>query len=382
VAQDKTKPSIGIDARFYGPIGKGLGRYTERLINSLERLNTNFRFIVFLKKENWSEFQPTNDLFTKVLAPYQWYSVSEQTKFLVHILKYRLDLFHFAHFNVPLLYRRKLITTIHDLILTEFPTERATTLGSFRYKIKHYASQFVLKNAVQKSEKIITVSEYSADEISKRLKVPRSKISVIYEGSDLSPTFEETKPPNIKPSIPQEYVLYVGNVYPHKNIENLLVAWKKLKEQGRTESLILVGRMDYFYKRIVSLVSELDLDRPPAQVIFPGFVNDRELLWLYKNAKMYVFPSLMEGFGLPALEAMQAGVPVVSANSSCLPEILGGAVQYFDPHDPDNMAQEMSQVLASDDLRHSLIEKGHNQANKYQWDKTAKKTLELYHEIL
>ncbi|MFH0852926.1 MAG: glycosyltransferase family 1 protein [bacterium] len=382
MAHDKTKPAIGIDARFYGPIGKGLGRYTERLINSLEKLNSDFRFFVFLKRENWFEYQPKNKLFTKVLAPYQWYSVSEQTKFLAHLLKYGLDLVHFAHFNVPLLYRRKFITTIHDLILTEFPTERATTLGAFRYKIKHYASQLVLRNAAKKSAKIVTVSDYSAQEISQRLKVPLSKISVIYEGSDLSPSFDDAKAPNLKAGLPQDYVLYVGNVYPHKNVEKLLLAWKKLKDRGRTESLILVGRMDYFYKRVRSLASELDLDRLPAQVIFPGFVNDRELLWLYKNAKMYVFPSLMEGFGLPALEAMQAGVPVVSAKSSCLTEILGEAAHYFDPHNPDNMAQEMSKVLDSDDLRQSLINKGHKQADKYQWDKTAQKTLELYQELL
>lgn len=151
---------IGIDARFYGSIGKGLGRYTQKLIQHLEQIDTENQYVIFLRKENFEDYQPFNKNFQKVLADYPWYTFSEQLFFPLLLRKYKLDLVHFPHFNVPILYFGKFVLTIHDLILTHFPTLKATRLSPLWYWVKYAAYKLAISSAVRRSEKIITVSEF------------------------------------------------------------------------------------------------------------------------------------------------------------------------------------------------------------------------------
>lgn len=163
------------------------------------------------------------------------------------------------------------------------------------------------------------------------------------------------------------YLLYVGNIYPHKNIERMISAFKKIIQENNSDCrLVIVGG---------------DNVNSTEDVIFTGFINDDELDSLYKNAVLYVFPSLYEGFGLSPLEAMARGVATISSNTSCLPEILGEAVLYFDPLDIDDMAEKIKQVLFDENLRSNLIKKGLERVKKYSWQKTAKKTSEIYKNI-
>ena len=148
---------IGIDARFYGTIGKGLGRYTQKLIENLEKTDTENRYFVFLRKENFEEYQPKNPNFQKVMADYKWYTVYEQINMPRILSKYKLDLVHFPHFNVPIFYRKRFIITIHDLILIHFPTIRGTTLNPFCYWIKFLAYKVIIDSAIKRAKKIITV---------------------------------------------------------------------------------------------------------------------------------------------------------------------------------------------------------------------------------
>lgn len=376
------RPRIGIDARFYGPVGKGLGRYVERLLSHLESLESDFEYVVFLKRENWDLYRPINPRFKKVLAPYAWYSLDEQIRFPVLLAKQRLDLVHFTHFNVPLWYANKFVVTLHDLILTKFPTERASTLGPFVYRFKHVASQFVLKSAIRRAVQIITVSKFSAAQIEQTFQVEPAKITVILEGCELLTPSSCIEPPRIGHGIPDKSILYVGNAYPHKNVEKLIDAWALLRQRGRTESLILVGKMDYFFERLRRYVIAHGYDRGATTVIFPGYVTDGQLRWLYQHASIYAFPSLMEGFGLPGLEAMLEGLPVVSSDTSSLPEIFGDGAEYFDPQDPVMIADAISKVLDSPVLRQNLIMRGKARAEKYRWDEMAKQTLQFYQKML
>jgi glycosyltransferase involved in cell wall biosynthesis len=165
---------IGIDARFFGPKAKGFGRYAENLIKELERIsNQEMDFFVFLRKDSFDEYKPQNKNFHKILADYRWYGVKEQILFPLQLKKYNLDLMHFTHFNVPILYRRKFVVTIHDLTLRYFPTRRG---------IKFWAYKMVFKYAINNSEKIIAISNYTKQDILKHYWVNENKIDVIYEG--------------------------------------------------------------------------------------------------------------------------------------------------------------------------------------------------------
>ncbi|USN53854.1 MAG: glycosyltransferase family 4 protein [Candidatus Nomurabacteria bacterium] len=372
---------VGIDARFFGPGGKGLGRYTERLIKHLEALDLPFELVVFLREENWEEYQPSNPKVKKVLAPYRWYSLAEQLYFPRLIRAQKLDLTHYAHFNVPLFAPKRFIVTIHDLILTKFPTERASTLGPLRYWVKHAGSQLVLQQAVKRAEKVITVSQYSAEQIAQTLHVPKEKIQVILEGCEPLANTDPVRPQSLT-QVEDGYVLYVGNAYPHKNLEYLLEVWEKMRASGRDETLVLVGKMDYFYSRLRERAKQKGLLEGKSPVVFAGGLSDAELQWAYAHSGLYVFPSLMEGFGLPPLEAMRAGVPVVAARASCLPEILGPAAEYFDPHSQEDLQRAMLAVLDNPALREKYISLGYEQIGRYRWEEMAKQTAQLYQELL
>ena len=213
---------IGIDARFYGPIGKGLGRYTQKLIENLEKIDNSNQYFIFLKKENLGAYQPKNKNFQKVLADYHWYTFAEQIKFPRLLKKYKLDLVHFPHFNVPLFYRKKFIVTIHDLILIKFPTTRSSALSPIFYWLKFLAYKIVIRSAISRSKRIIAVSNFTKNDILEIYpKIPSSKVSVTYEACDDYCFFNPKNGEQIFShyGIIKPYILYVGNVYPHKNPE-------------------------------------------------------------------------------------------------------------------------------------------------------------------
>lgn len=369
---------IGIDARFFGPVGKGLGRYTERLIENLERIDKINQYVIFLRRENWNDYQPQNPNFKKVLADYRWYTLAEQIMMLRVIKKEKIDLMHFPHFNVPIFYKGNFVVTIHDLILYRFPTERATTLSPLFYKIKYWVYKRVIKHAIEKSAKIFAVSNCTKNDILEHFKVSAEKIIVTYGACD-GVEHGQLKMPEqgylIKRGITKSFLLYVGNAYPHKNLEKLIEIFSDIKKEYQEDlQLVLVGKKDYFYRRLEEATKDPD-------VIFFGFATEAVLADLYRNARIYVFPSFFEGFGLPPLEAMVYGLPVAASNNSCLPEILEEAAVYFNPSDEKEMKNTILKLLTDKNLRKQLKEKGLKQIKKYSWQITAQKTFETYNSL-
>ncbi len=222
------KIRIGIDARFYGPKQKGLGRYVQKLIENLEKNDLNNEYIIFIRKESWNKYHPTNPNFKKVLADYQWYTLFEQIFMPFKIKQAKVDLMHFPHFNVPIFYRMPFVITIHDLILKRFPTRRASTMGPIRYWLKNLAYKLVISSAIKRARKIIAVSNFTKKDILKYFKVRSEKVEVIYEGVPVIKLNESKNKPSKK------YLLYVGNAYPHKNLERLILAFNKLLENKKT----------------------------------------------------------------------------------------------------------------------------------------------------
>lgn len=372
---------IGIDARFYGPIGKGLGRYTQKLIENLEKIDKNNRYFIFLRKNNFDAYQPKNNNFKKVLADFKWYTVEEQLKFPKLLKAFKLDICHFPHFNVPFFYSGKFVVTIHDLILIHFPTVRSSTLSPFLYWLKFIAYKIVIKSAILRSSRIIAVSNFTKDDLLKTYKsIPHEKIFVTYEACEdycmLSPN--KDKEILARYGIINPYIMYVGNAYPHKNLERLLLAFNKTKKTHENICLILVGSEDYFYKRLRQFSKREKI----RDVYFMGYVPDHDLDTFFHNAEAFVWPSLYEGFGLPPLEAMAKGTPVVSSDHPCMKEILGDSAHYFKAENVESIAAAISEILSNRSLRQSLIAKGFRQAEKYSWKGMAKQTLDIYETII
>ena len=373
--------TIGIDARFFGPKGKGLGRYTQKLIEELQIIDRENQYVIFLRQANWDDYQPSSQRFTKVLADYKWYTLAEQIFMPIKISQAKVDLMHFPHFNVPIFYFGKYLVTIHDLILRRFATRRASTRNILVYFFKNLAYRFVIWLAIKKAEKIITVSEFVKEDIKKIFKVEELKIIVTLEGvSELKGNTVDADSVLRELGIKKPFLLYVGNAYPHKNLERLLEAFSLVAQEKNKLQLVLVGEEDYFYQRLKKEADAFLFSNKEifGRIIFTGFVEDNKLWALYKNASLYVFPSLCEGFGLPPLEAMAYGLPVVSSRESCLPEILGDAVVYFSPLDSREMAQKIDGILDDEVSRWVLIRKGVDQVKKYSWRRMAEETLDLY----
>lgn len=375
---------IGIDARFFGAIGKGLGRYTQKLIENLEKADKTNQYFIFLREENFNDYIPRNKNFHKILADYRWYTLSEQISMPRLLNKYNLDLVHFPHFNVPLFYKKPFIITIHDLILLHFPTIRGTTLNPLFYWLKYAAYKIVIRSAIKRAKKIIAVSNFTREDILKSYNVAENRIAVTYEAGDLTGEIKEIgKIGNIggdiilkKYGIIKPYILYVGNAYPHKNLEALVLAFEIFNKDNNRQ-MVLVGKEDYFYQRLKKFAES----RKIKDIIFAGFVPDSELNAVYKNSSLYVFPSLYEGFGLPPLEAMARGIPVASSNHPCMKEILQNSAYYFDASRPENIAKAIGILLNNRGLRKELIKKGYEQVKKYSWEKMARETLKIYKTI-
>jgi len=368
---------IGIDARFYGPLGKGLGRYTQKLIQYLEEIDSVNQYFIFLRRKNFDAYEPQNRNFTKVLADFQWYSFAEQVRFPFLLKKYNLNLMHFPHFNVPLLYSKPFVVTIHDLILVHFPTVKATRLNPFFYWAKFLAYRIVIHSAMKRAQKIFAVSRFTRNDIITHYALSKEKIIVTYEAGDLAEhSIIRDATALTHYGIIEPYLLYVGNAYPHKNLETLLATFYEMQKKFSELQLVLVGRDDFFYGRLKRIIARKKI----SGVVILSSVTDDHLRSLYANAKVFVFPSLYEGFGLPPLEAMAHSVPVVSSDHPCMREILGESAYYVDARSVTALQNGITEVFLNKQLQRSLIRKGREQVKKYHWRDMAEKTLQTYKE--
>lgn len=385
--KNKKIKRIGIDARFYGPVGKGLGRYTQEVVDNLLEIDHENEYVIFLGKENFDSFQTQNLKAKKVLADVRWYTLAEQILMPYYIWREKIDLMHFHHFNVPVLCPTKFVVTIHDLILIKFPSLRASKLSPLLYKIKNIAYKVVLKIAVKRSQKIIAVSEFTKDDILDNFSVKSSKVVVTYEGVSSNLLVNDDDAKNNYSKIPSKYgilkpyLLYVGNAYPHKNLEWLIDSFFKHKERLDEYNLVLVGKEDYFYKRLKEKVLDYGDEKFSKKIIFPGYVPDGDLIAFYQEATAYVFPSKYEGFGIPPLEAMANNCLVISSNAASMPEILGEAAIYFEPESEDGFIKAIEN-LKNEATVIDLKQKGLEQIKKYSWLDCAEKTRIVLNESL
>lgn len=360
---------IAIDARI---INSSTGRYVERLLTYLERLDTEHRFSVLVRAKDKDYWKPTKKNFTVVVADYHQYTFQEQIGFYLFLNKLGADLVHFCMPQQPLLYRGKSVTTVHDLNLLRITENEGMSLPVL--KAKQVIFKHLLRTVTKRSARIITPTHYTKDDLLHFQPVPSEKVVVTYEAADK--VSDNEKP--VERLIDKQFLLVVGRSESYKNQRGAILAHQQLLGQHPDLQLVLVGKRDKNSRDIESWVKNEGF----RNVDFLGFASDDELAWLYSHCEVYVFPSFMEGFGLPPLEAMRHGAPVASSRASCLPEVLGKAALYFDPANPDDIAKTIEEIVSSKKLRNELIAKGKKHVDTYSWQRMAEQTLSVYNDTL
>lgn len=360
---------IVIDARISGTT---TGRYCDKLIEYLSKLQPNHDIIILTKKHRVKYLESIAPGFQIVESNYKEFSFGEQLGFVKQLYSLKADLVHFTMVQQPILYFKPKVTSMLDLTTFRY---RNPTKNRFVYTVKLFVYKWVNRIAAKRSKHIITISEYVKNELVKTFNLDKDRLTTTYCAADKidEPAKEYKK---LKDS---EFLLYVGRPQPHKNLEKLLDALSILTKKYPDLKLALVGKNDALFERLKAAAGKKGVD---GSVVFTDFVSEEELRWLYENAKAYVFPSLSEGFGMPALEAMVHGCPVVSSNATCLPEIYGNAAHYFAPTSPKDMAEKIDEVLTNSKLRSRLIKNGRARVHDFSWRKMAEQTLTVYNNYL
>lgn len=366
---------IGIDGRLWSETG--VGRYIRNLVGQLGVIDKRNEYVLFLIPETVRSVPPPNRRWKIVPADVHWHTLREQLLMPPLLSSLNPDLIHVPYFNLPVFYPGRMIMTVHDLIILHFATGKATTKPPPEYFLKRTGYKFLLAAGLRKARRLIAVSETTKKEIIEHMHIGGDRIEVTYEGIDRSLFLQ--KPERLPPfRLPEAYILYVGNAYPHKNLEFLVRSFIRIRKSlDFPLSLLLVGKDDYFYGILRSYIRRMD-DGQAVTVL--NSVDDGTLSYLYRHARAFVMPSLMEGFGLPALEAAAFGVPLLLSDIPVFHETLGDLPRYFDPTDGKSFDVAIRALLTErkppvrTDIRELL--------RKYSWRAMAERTLAVYKEAV
>lgn len=372
---------IGIDGNEANVAKRvGISEYAFQLLMQLSSAKfkvQNAKFVVYLKDEPRSELPPESENWKyRVIKPGKlWTQWRLPLDLFLH--KPRPDVFFSPTHYAPRFSPVPTVVSVMDLSYLYFPEMfNKSDLLQLRSWTEY---------SVKKATKVLTISNSSKDDIIKEYRVGKDRVVVthlgIKESVTLTPHIYSMNTLKAKYDLSDNYILFVGTLQPRKNIVRLIKAFAKVsKEEKAPEDLqlVVVGRKGWLYEEILETPKELGIEK---SVKFLENVQDDELPLFYKNALCFVLPSLYEGFGLPVLEAMQQGCPVITSNISSLPEAGGDAALYVDPEDVDDIAKKITQLVSSEKLRKEMIEKGKEQVKKFSWEKTARETLDVLEQV-
>ena len=388
---------IGVDASTWNN-RRGFGRFTRELLEAVLAADKENEYLFFVDGEaSENEELPVNvktiAAKTKV-SPMQAASASGRRSLKDlwamsrAVRQHKIDLFFFpaVYSYFPIFNRAKIIVTIHDVIADHHPE-----LVFPNSKLKMF---WKLKQnmAIRQADLILTVSDYSKREIIEYFNLPESKARVVTEAARsvfkvIPPDEESNKTLNrLNLRSNDKFLLYVGGISPHKNLNTLVEAFRQIVSVANDSKikLVLVGdyKDDPFFSAYPTLKRQIDELDLADKVIFTGYIKDIDLAYLYNAATLVVLPSLEEGFGLPAVEAMACGAPVAASRRGSLPEVLGGAGRFFDPLNAQNMAEVIGQILGDDVERNEMSHAGIIRAQGFLWNKAAKDLLKIFDELM
>jgi len=365
---------IGIDARKLHDFG--IGTYIRNLLRQLARFDRQTEFVVFCRPEDRETLGSLGENFRPVEETARNYSIAEQVKIPLAIRREGVTLFHAPHYVLPWLVQCRSVVTIHDCIHLMFP----------QYLPNRLALQYArtsISLAARRATRVLTVSESSKRDILRFVDTDSSRIHVIYNAYDerfgVEPREEDVVRVRERYQLHDEFVLYAGNVKPHKNLERLIIAFDLVRKRGLDHlKLVLIGDEISRYASLRRAVHQHQLHK---YVRFLGYLPEETLAVMYRLAGVFAFPSLYEGFGLPPLEAMASGTPVVTSNVSSLPEVAGDAAILVDPHDPQAIADGISRLLTDEKLRRDLRMKGLARARQFSWEDSVRRVHAIYQEV-
>jgi len=363
LGKKKKSMKIAIDCRLWKQ--GGVGRYLRNLIFYLQKLDKKNQYTLIFYKNPF--FVKTNN-FTIKTTRAKWHSLAEQWQFYLELQKGSYDLVHFPYFSHPILYNRPFVITIHDLTIKHFATGKATTKTLSVYLFKRWGYLQVLNHALKTAQHILVPSNFVKKDLLKNSKLSSGKITVAYEG--LGEELRGAKPKRVELPFTR-FLLYVGNFYPHKNIDLLVNSLATLKNLDL--NLVLVGPNDYFAQRLQRQIKKPGLTN---RILFRFAVKEAELAWLYQKASALVLPSFFEGFGLPIVEAGYFGCPLLLSDIGVFREIAPKNALFFSPHSQTDLSQKIRQVIET-----KQIAPKSSYFQQFSFKEMAKKTLDVYNQF-
>jgi len=365
---------VAIDTRKIHDFG--IGTYIRNLLRQLARIDRTSEYLLLSREADLGIAAQLGPNFRSVREPSPNYSLREQVHVPWVLRRERPDVFHAPHYVLPPAVRCRSVVTIHDCIHLMFPQYLPNRLALT------YARGSI-RMAAKRATRVLTVSESSKRDILRFVDVAASKIDVIYNAYDerfgVEPREEDVVRVRERYQLHDEFVLYAGNVKPHKNLERLIVAFDQVRKRGLEHlKLVLIGDDISKYAALRRAVHSHQLHK---YVRFLGYLPEETLAVMYRLAGVFVFPSLYEGFGLPPLEAMASGTPVVTSNVSSLPEVAGDAAVLVDPYDPSAIADGIERVLCDERLRRDLRARGLIRARQFSWEASVARVREIYGEV-
>jgi glycosyltransferase involved in cell wall biosynthesis len=366
---------IGIDARKLHDFG--IGTYIRNLLRQLARLDRDTEFVLICRAEDCESLTLLGDNFRAIVESSSNYSVSEQVRVPLALMREGVSLFHAPHYVLPLLVRCRSVVTIHDCIHLMFP-QYLPNRAALAY------ARASIGIAAERATRVMTVSESSKRDILRFVDMAPEKIDVIYNAYDerfaIEPRQEDVVRVRERFQLQDEFVLYAGNVKPHKNLERLIQAFHLVRRRGLDHlKLVVIGDEVSKYAALRRAVHRYQLHK---YVRFLGYLPEETLAVMYRLAGVFVFPSLYEGFGLPPLEAMASGTPVVTSNVSSLPEVAGDAALLVDPYDPGAIADGIYTVLTNETTRCDMRRRGLERAHLFSWETSVRRIRNIYCEAI
>ncbi len=369
---------IGVDARVTDRY-PGLGRYCINILKGLSEIDKDNEYIVFtITPEKFTDFSP-HENFKVAQVDYPVLSYKTFYAFSNFINKYNPDIF-FAAFQVaPLTLSSPTVLVLHDMM--DLMYKDAFTHHNFviRYGLKYFF-KFVIPRSIKRASAIITVSENTKRDLLSYFPTSEKKVTTILEGveGNFKPVIDKEilEKIKIKHGLPDRFILYLGSIKPYKNLHGVLESFSRLIETGSYNDIkLVIGGLKHF--SLDKIYAEMDRLKIKDKVLHVGFIAEEDLPTVYSLADVFLFPSIWEGFGLPALEAMACGVPVITSNTSSLPEVVGDAGIKVNPYDITEIAYNLKRLLTDTGLRNTLSQKGIERAKTFTWEKAARRTLEV-----
>lgn len=352
---------------------QGIGIYTQNLMDHLLPLDKENEYILFYRNPEFLGRYAQYDHVSEKLVTAPNKLIWDQVKIPLEAKREKVDLIFHTKFTVPLLTRCKTVMVLHGSEWFVYPQ-------AYKLLDRNYI-RVMMSRYCKKANFIISNSEMTKQDFVNILGVNQNKIQTAYFGFDsgFKPIGDKIFLEKIRRQyhLPEKFILFVGRIYSGKNFGNLVQAFSKL-HTGLPHKIVVAGHPRYGYERDLAKIEELDLQE---KILFTGWVPQEDLVALYNLADLFILPSFYEGFGIPVIEAMACGCPVIASDAGALPEIAGGAALLIDPYNPDDLAEAIRKVLTEDRLRKELVERGLKRAREFSWEKCAKETLDVLDNV-